>query len=202
MSLRDPDVDKVMEKWEEGLIFRSTWAGVIAAKNPCDAWIYQEIIFAQKPDIIIEAGSWKGGGAMFLATMLDMVGAGKVISIDNDDLPKPKHERITWVTGDSTDNNLFADVKRVCKNKRVMVILDSDHHKENVYNELKLYSPLVGKGMYLIVEDTWWEPDTIGPWQAVKKFLEEGQPFEIDKNCERYLLTHNPNGFLKKHATA
>ena len=198
MTLRDPDVEKVMDKQEKGISFRSTWLGVKAAKNPCDAWIYQEIIFDQKPDIIIETGSWYGGGALFMASLMDMIGHGQVYSIDNREFDKPVHNRIIWFKGYSTDEATVKVIKELAKDKRVMVVLDSDHRQANVYDEMKTYGSLVGKGMYMIVEDTWWEPDTEGPWVAVKKFLAEGQPFEIDKSCERYLYTHNPNGYLKR----
>ena len=198
MTLRDPDVEKVMDKQEKGISFRSTWLGVKAAKNPCDAWIYQEIIFDQKPDIIIETGSWYGGGALFMASLMDMIGHGQVYSIDNREFDKPVHNRIMWFKGYSTDEATVKVIKELAKDKRVMVVLDSDHRQANVYDEMKTYGSLVGKGMYMIVEDTWWEPDTEGPWLAVKKFLAEGHPFEIDKSCERYLYTHNPNGYLKR----
>src|SRR4051794_6228570 len=36
------------------------WLGVNRLKNPLDAWIYQEILFETKPDVVVEIGSDAG----------------------------------------------------------------------------------------------------------------------------------------------
>ena len=41
--------------------------GVPAAKNPLDAWVYQEIVYETRPEAIVELGSAYGGGTLFLA---------------------------------------------------------------------------------------------------------------------------------------
>lgn len=72
----------------------TTWMGVPAMKYAGDAWTYQEIIFDLKPDLIIEIGTNRGGSALFLAHMCDLVGKGRVVIIDIEDLPgRPAHPR-------------------------------------------------------------------------------------------------------------
>ena len=59
-------------------------------------------------------------------------------------------------------------------------------------------------GDYLIVEDTnvnghpTYEEFGPGPMEAVRRFLGENSDFEVDRRCERFLMTLNPNGYLKR----
>lgn len=197
-SIRNEHVDAICELWEKDTLWKSTWMGFPAIKNPVDAWIYQEIIFETKPDLIIETGSFKGGSALFFANMFDLLGNGRVISIDTKGYDKPEHQRIKWLTGSSTQSDLVSHVRKEARDRKVMLILDSDHEAGHVLGELRSYADLVPKGGYIVVEDTWWKPGNGGPWDAVQEFLSDRTDFEIDKSRERYLMTNNPNGFLKR----
>ena len=97
------------------------------AKCPLDLWIYQEIIFNLRPDIIVECGTGNGGSALFMAYVLDILNNGKVISIDLEHLEgKPQHERIDYLVGSSTSEDVRAQVARLISSEgRVMVVLDS-----------------------------------------------------------------------------
>lgn len=182
------------------------WLGVKTLKTPLDMWIYQEIIFEIKPDVIIECGTDNGGSALFMANILDLIGNGKIISIDilkNDNLPK--HKRIEYLMGSSTDLDIFSKVKTIIKkNDVVLVILDSDHRKFHVLSEMKLYSNLVTKGSYMIVEDTNINGHPVlkeygeGPFEAVEEFFKTTKDYVIDVSKEKFLSTFNPKGFLKK----
>ena len=182
------------------------YLGVPVSKCPLDLWVYQEIIFKLKPDVIIECGTWKGGSALFMAHLLDILNNGKVISIDLEDVQgKPQHKRIDYLLGSSTSEGVVAQVSRLIGSKeRVMVVLDSDHHREHVLNELRIYSRFVTKGSYLIVEDTnlnghpVWPKFGPGPMEAVSQFLQENKDFIIDKMKEKFYMTFNPNGYLVK----
>ena len=37
-----------------------------------------------------------------------------------------------------------------------------------------------------------------GPMEAVEEFIKDNRDFEIDRTKERFLLTGNPEGFLRK----
>jgi cephalosporin hydroxylase len=84
------------------------------------------------------------------------------------------------------------------------VVLDSDHHRDHVYKELQLYSPLVSPGCYLVVEDTHFNGHPIltgfgpGPFEAVQDFLKDHADFAPDSRRERFLMTFNPGGYLKR----
>lgn len=180
------------------------WLGIPTQKIPTDLWVYQEIIFEQKPDVIIECGTANGGSALYLASICDLVHHGRIISIDIIKYPNlPKHRRITYLNGSSISKKVEQQVKKnVHTREKVMVILDSEHTKDHVLSELKIYSKFVTKGSYLIVEDTnlghpipgWRE----GPWEAVEKFLDKNVYFLVDSTKEKFYLTCNPHGYLKK----
>lgn len=189
-----------------------TWMGIPTYKNPMDMWIYQEMIFELKPDVIVEIGSYAGGSTQFLAEMLDIVGNGIVVAIDIDRTRYvAAHDRIVTVTGDSSSEPIVSRVAELCEGRNVMVIHDGDHSRPQVIKDLRAYAPFVSVGHYLIVEDgicdqmkpgvatglygEW--PDG-GPLAATREFLAENNDFEVDKSRERYIITYNPEGFLKR----
>jgi len=181
------------------------WLGVRTQKCPLDLWIYQEIIFDVKPDVTIESGTACGGSALFLASICDLVNNGEVITIDIVKDLRPSHPRIKQLLGSSTSEETVQAVKSLINGKgAVLVILDSDHHKEHVLSELRIYSTFVTKGSYIIVEDTNINGHPVlpefgpGPMEAVEEFLKENDDFVVDKTREKLLLTMNPKGYLRK----
>ena len=149
--------------------------GLYVLQNPADMWMMQEIISEIRPDFIIETGTFAGGSAVYLASMLKLVNNnGKVITIDIkpdrriesfDKLEKENYHLyktakeisdnyIEFITSNSVDPALIERLKEQTKNKKVLVTLDSCHSYEHVLQELILYSQLVSPGSYLIVQDT------------------------------------------------
>ena len=185
-----------------------SWLGHQTGKVPGDLWLYQEVLNQQKPDFIIETGTHWGGSALYLATICSLLGTGKVLSIDlYPKSPLPSHERITYLTGSSIDPEIEAKVTEILgENKKVMVILDSNHTREHVKKELDIYSKFVQNGNLLIVEDTFLgghpshQEYGEGPTEAIHDFLAENSDFYIDRSYEKFLFTLNYNGFLKKKA--
>jgi cephalosporin hydroxylase len=182
------------------------WLGVKAQKCPLDLWIYQEIIFETRPDIIVESGTASGGSALFLASICDLLGKGEIISIDiEDEENRPGHPRIKYLLGSSTSKEIVEKVQTLIEGKdRIMAILDSDHHKEHVLRELEIYSKFVTRESYIIVEDTNINGHPVkpkfgpGPMEAVNQFLTMNNDFIIDRSREKFYLTFNPDGYLKK----
>jgi cephalosporin hydroxylase len=180
--------------------------GVAALKCPFDLWIYQEILHETRPDVILETGTARGGSALYLASILDLLGSGEVVTIDIVRRPEwPTNPRVTYVTGSSTSAAVLEEVRRRIAGKpRVMVILDSDHKKDHVLGELAAYAPFVTRGAYLIVEDTNINGRPVfpgfgpGPGEAVDEFLASNRAFERDPSRERFFVTFNPGGYLKR----
>lgn len=182
------------------------WQGTSIRKCPFDLWVYQEMIYELKPDRIIECGTYKGGSALYLASLCDLAGNGKIISIDIEEHEnRPTHERITYLLGSSTSEEIVNKVRGFINGaERVMVILDSAHSMQHVLNELRIYEKFVTPGSYIIVEDTNLNGHPVrprydpGPMKAVKIFLRENKAFTIDKKREKYFVSFNPNGYLKR----
>ncbi|MFY9235293.1 MAG: CmcI family methyltransferase [Fimbriimonadaceae bacterium] len=182
--------------------------GVPAQKCPLDLWVYQEILFEIRPDLVIETGTADGGSALYLASLMELVGTGEIVSIDIESREmRPKHSRIRYLLGSSTDSAILAEVGEIAaKAKTVLAILDSDHSRDHVLDELRAYGPLVTPGSYLIVEDTNVNGHPVrrdhgpGPMEAVDEFLRSGQPFEIDESREKFFLTFNPRGYLRRNS--
>jgi cephalosporin hydroxylase len=193
-----------------GVWTRTTWLGIKTLKCPLDLWAYQEIVSAVRPDVIVETGTAYGGSALFLASVMDILGNGSIVSVDikaQSDLPV--HPRIQYVAGSSTDPVIVERVRKAVGNiETVLVILDSDHHGDHVARELQAYAPIVTPGSYLIVEDTNLNGNPVapnfgeGPWEAVRAFLKSHKEFEADPSMEKFLLTFNPGGFLKRVDTS
>jgi cephalosporin hydroxylase len=187
---------------------KTWWRGQRVIKCPLDLWIYQELIHELKPDLIIETGTMYGGSAFYLASILDMAGKGEVLTIDrNEREGRPQHPRITYLTGSSSDPKIVDEAKRRAEGKQtVIVLLDSNHKAFHVLDELRAYHSLVTPGSYLVVEDTNINGHPVeptfgpGPMEALEEFLQENDDFEIDLERQKYLLTFNPSGWLRKKA--
>jgi cephalosporin hydroxylase len=184
---------------------KAGWLGTQALKNPLDLWIYQEIIAETRPELIVETGTWRGGSALFMASVCDLLGEGEIVSVDvapmRDDYPR--HPRITYLAGrSSTDPEVVEEVRARVDGRRTQIILDSDHSQAHVEAELAAYAPLVPVGCYLIVEDSnigQIRKDLMpGPLQAIETFLATTDEFEIDREREKFLLTFNPSGYLRR----
>ena len=189
------------------------WMGVTTYKIPSDLWLYQELIHQLKPDLIVETGTFQGGSALFIASMLEIVGKGNIVTIDiNRPENPPSHPRLSYIHGSSVADDTVDQVRALAADaERVLVILDSSHLTAHVSKEMELYSDMVSPGSYLIVEDSnvnghpiW--PDYReniddvpgGPMESIQAFMAERDDFEIDTSYHRYLMTFNPNGFLRK----
>jgi len=187
---------------------KTFWRGIPLLKCPLDLWIYQELIHSIKPDLIIETGTFNGGSALYLANMQDYNDVGRVISVDISDRPRrPVHPRITYLNGSSLDDGVVACIEEAASGcERVMVILDSNHTADHVFDEMNVYSKLVTVGSYMIVEDTnlggnpVWPEHGPGPKDAVEEFIKTAPNYVIDENCHKFMMSFNYRGYLKKIA--
>ena len=201
MTLRD-----VLQMIQNTVVSTTTYLGVPALKSPTDAWVYDEIIFETQPDVIVEIGVAFGGHALRLANFCDTVRKGRVIGVDPRLGAVPAivraHPRLTLIEEDAV--GAFEKVAAMIKpEERVLIIEDSDHTYANTLAVLRAYCNLVKVGDYFVVEDSicWHGLDvgpSPGPYEAVATFVVENNAFVIDRSREKFFITWNPKGYLKK----
>lgn len=207
MSERDERVVSEFHRlyYDKELHKQATYLGVECHKCPLDLWIFQEIIHETKPTLIVELGVNRGGTTLWLAHLCETIGFGRVLGVDMiPRLPRPTHPRIQYFNGLTQDPKMVEAVRKEADGQRVMVIHDADHHAAVVTQDLENYGPMVSRGQYLIVEDTnvnghpalpQWGP---GPWEAVEDFLRRHKEFQRDASREKFMLTYNPSGYLRR----
>jgi cephalosporin hydroxylase len=146
---------------------------------PEDIVTMQELIWATRPDLIIETGIAHGGSLVMSSSMLaildvcDAVEKGEkidpsrssrlVIGIDIDIRDHnrkaienlPKSSRIKMLSGSSIEPKIIEKVRDLAKiYRRILACLDSNHTHEHVLAELEAYAPLTTVGSYCVVFDT------------------------------------------------
>jgi cephalosporin hydroxylase len=182
------------------------WLGISTFKCPLDLWIYQEILQELRPQLIVECGTASGGSAAYMASMCDLVGSGRIVTIDIESTPdRPVHPRITYLLGSSVDPDVVAQVRAMLPSEgHVLVILDSDHSAAHVALELSTYCDMVTVGSFLVVEDSDINGHPVlpdfgpGPMEALDAFLKANDQFVVDEAKQKYHLTFNPRGFLRR----
>jgi cephalosporin hydroxylase len=217
--LRRLALDFVVESDKYGYAYQWTWLGLPIIQLPPDIVATQEIIWQNKPDLIIETGIAWGGSVVFYASLLQLIGKGEVVGVDlnlmdhvaGEIMAYPFSDRIHLYKGSSTDPDVVAKVKsHVRPGGSVMVLLDSSHAHAHVLEELQIYAPLVTKGQYLVVSDTIiediptqahrprpWGPGD-NPKTALRAYLATTKRFALDDQIDnKTLLSCCPAGYFK-----
>jgi cephalosporin hydroxylase len=193
-------------------IHRATyWYGVPVQQTPTDMWMIQQIIAELRPDFLIETGTLKGGSSLFYASVVQGLNAPtKIVTVDIEDqldraLEYPVfRDRVVPIIGDSVGPDTIRRISDVVQGKPALVLLDSDHRRDHVLRELKLYAQFVPVGGYMIVFDTDLNGHPVtpdfgpGPMEAVEEFLKADGRFVSDDSREKFMLTMCAKGYLKR----
>jgi len=217
------ELEEIGLKWikvlaENRLHYEIDWLGVPVIQMPEDLILMQELIFKVQPDLIIETGIAHGGGLIFYASMMELLGKGRVIGVDIEIREHnrkaieahPLFTRIEIIEGDSTSEAIIQKIKgRIPNNSKVIVCLDSDHTRLHVLKELDMYQSFIDPGGYFVVFDTAIaklaglgiaDKKYIGnsPKEAVDQFLQKNNNFIIDKGFNKLFVSSSPDGYLKR----
>ena len=211
--------------WNQKYSYTMSWLGVPIIQLPEDVMRFQEVVYRVQPDVIIETGVAHGGSAILSASLLKLIGKGRVIAVDIEIRP---HNRarieghrlaalITLIEGSSVAPDVVSQIKAAVKpGETVLVVLDSDHSYKHVMEELEAYAALVTPGSYIVATDglmrdlidvprgqAGWAKDN--PAEAAKDFAQTHANFALEEPAwvfnESSLsgnITHWPLAWLKR----
>lgn len=183
-----------------------TYKGIKAIRCPFDYVIYQMIINEVKPDLVIEIGTNIGGGALYIADLLDNNGKGilhTIDIIDQVDQRVKEHKRINFFTEGWENYNL-----ELTKGfEKVLIIEDASHLYKDSLGILNKFHGIVSKDSYFIIEDGIINELGLekeyegGPLKAIREFLPNHKEYIVDRKWSDMFgknATFNVNGYLKK----
>ncbi|MBR0774594.1 class I SAM-dependent methyltransferase [Bradyrhizobium diazoefficiens] len=148
--------------WANRHSYTFSWLGRPVIQLPSDLLRLQELVWQQRPDVIIETGVAHGGSLVFLAGLCRLIGHGRVVGVDIDIRPHNRKaieahalaDLITLIEGDSAAPGTVDRVRTsIGGPANVLVILDSNHGKSHVRAELEAYAPMVRPGGHVVVAD-------------------------------------------------
>jgi len=211
--------------WDAKYVYSFSWMGRPIIQLPDDMVRIQEVIYAVKPDIIIETGVAHGGSLIFYASLCKAMEKGRIVGIDIEIRPHNRaaieaHEMfplITLIEGGSTEPHIVADVAGHIKpGETVLVLLDSNHTKAHVLAELEAYGPMVTPGSYIVATDgimghvvgaprtqpgwAWDNPEAAAQdfVAAHADFVIEEPAFPFNEGTATDRVTYWPSGFIRR----
>lgn len=220
-SLRERAVALQIAADEHHHTYTWSWLGVPVIRLPDDIVVLQELIWAYRPEVILETGVARGGSMVLNASLQSLAGlTPRVLGIDVQILEHtwtaigdhPLSEGITLLELDSISEAAVAAAgSHLRAAPTALLVLDSNHTHDHVLTELRLLAPLLPVGGYVLVADTLIEEFPAGyfadrPWDrgsspltAVEAFLAENDDFERDSAWgRRALVTEFRDGFLRR----
>jgi Cephalosporin hydroxylase len=176
---KDASGEWLRHAFRQKYMYNFSWLGRPIIQLPSDMVALQELIWATKPDLIIETGIAHGGSLIFSASMLALldlceasekgvaidpeVARRRVLGVDIDIRDHnrqaievhPMASRITMLQGSSIAPEIIEQVHAFAKDySRILVCLDSNHTHDHVLAELNAYASLTSVDSYCVVFDT------------------------------------------------
>jgi cephalosporin hydroxylase len=212
--------------WNAKYSYTFSWLGRPLIQLPEDVMRIQEVIFNVKPDVIVETGVAHGGSLILYASLFEAMGTpGHVVGVDIEIRPHnrsaieghPLFKRISLIEGSSVDPAIVAQVKsHIPGGSKVLVILDSNHTRDHVRDELNAYHNIVTPGSYIVATDgimsemhdvprgsAEWKTDN--PTEAAREFaaqhpefIVEQPPWLFNESTLHENITHWPGAWLKR----
>jgi cephalosporin hydroxylase len=213
--------------WDTKYVYSFSWLGRPIIQLPEDMVRLQEVIWTLKPDVLVETGVAHGGSLIFYASLFEAMGKGRVIGVDIEIRPHnrqaieahPMMKRIELLEGSSTAPEIVDQVRdKIKPGETVLVVLDSNHTKGHVLDELRAYAPMLNVGSYIVATDGIMEQVVGGPrtepdwtWNnpkqaahafvaEVPRFVIEEPAFPFNEGTVSERITYWPDAFIKRIA--
>ncbi|MCB0977610.1 MAG: class I SAM-dependent methyltransferase [Acidimicrobiales bacterium] len=192
--------------WENQSWRGATWLGRPVARFPTDLHAYQELLASARPDVVILIADDNalGGRAAFFAGVQDQIGVGRVIAVGaGSEGDRPDHPRVTYLVGRGDEADAAEQIEKLLGDETACVFIGLGS-KQRVVRAFERYAPLVNVGGYVVLENTVLNgrpaaPDFgPGPHEAVADILARHPDFVPDPTYERYTITFNKNGYLRR----
>ena len=131
-----------------------------------------------------------------MAGVCDLIDKGRIITIDVSVAYKHRvdHPRISYIHGSSVSDDARDGARGGGRRGARAGVSGLRPLARPRPGGAPAYAPLVTPGSYLVVEDTNINGNPVapdfgpGPMEAVDEFLDEHSGFEIDRECEKFLL--------------
>ena len=198
------------------------YADVALSKLPEDLRTYEHLLWADRPDTVIEIGTQYGASALWFRDRLrtlqnyGLIGEPRVVTVDIDQSAARRNleradpdyaESISVLEADVREAGV-ADAVADLIGKRCLVVEDSAHEYDTTYAALTTFARFVPADGYFIVEDGSVDIEALrieddwprGVLPALRDWLatDEGRQFHLRRDLELYGITSHPNGFLQR----
>jgi cephalosporin hydroxylase len=191
--------------WEHQAWREASWLGHRVARYPTDLHSYQELMVDVRPEVVLLLGEDEGlgGRALFAATVADQIGRGEVLAVGTGPGARPEHPRVSYIDGHADAADTTRTVLEAVGERPALVLLGLGG-LPRVMSAFESYAPAVPVGGYVVVENTVLNGRPVapgfgpGPHEAVNAILRSHRDFVPDVAYERYTLTFNKNGFLRR----
>lgn len=196
---------------EDAPHYKIPYRGLYMTKLPADIFIYPDIIYRAKPEVVVEIGTQRGGSAIFLSDLLASLG-GKVVTVD---VNSPEEEmllqfgekNIAFIKGDINNSETIHNILKHCNEKNCLVIDDGSHNKNDIYAAFQSLNHLIPVGGFYIVEDGMTNailrhilPDKqdLQPNEAIAQILQNYPSFELFRDYDEYIFSTVLMGILQR----
>ncbi len=200
------------------------YADVRLSKLPEDLRTYEHLLWADRPDTVIEIGTQYGASALWFRDRLrtlesyGLITEPRVVTVDIDQSQArinlmradPDYaESIHLIEADVREPGVADEVAGLI-GTRCLVVEDSAHEYDSTYAALTAFARFVAPDGYFIVEDGSVDVEALriaddwprGVLHALRDWLatEEGRKFELRRDLALYGITSHPSGFLQRRA--
>jgi cephalosporin hydroxylase len=201
-----------------------SYIGITLSKFPEDLRVYEHLLWAQRPDVVIEIGTQFGASALWFRDRLrTLAGYGliadpHVITVDIEterahrqlDRADPNWRKdISMVTGDLCDPRLPQRIAgMIPASANCFVVEDSAHTYDTTLAALEGFSRFVPEGGFMVIEDGYVDIEPMrlrrswprGVLPALADWLAgpAGRAFHVRRDLELYGITCHPGGLLQR----